>query len=104
MNRLSNTDFLEAINFIGGQEKKTHGAFTPMTELDQTLESTGLDSLGIMMFFILLDEFFGIPEEKIEEAIPEYAPTGTSVFEFVLENQTKGFTIDELRDTFTKYK
>ena len=104
MNKLSNEDFLEAINFIGGQEKKTHGEFTPMTSLDQTLASTGLDSLGVMMFFILLDEFFGIPEEKIEESIPKEEPTGNSVFAFVLEHQTKGFTIEELRETFTHYK
>jgi len=104
MNRLTDAEFLEALNFIGGQEKKTHGEFMPMTALDQTLASTGLDSLGIMMFFVLLDEFFGIPEDMIEESIPTEGPTGNSIFGFVMHNQTKGFTIEELRQTFKKFK
>lgn len=104
MSNLTDTDFLEVINFIGSREKKAAGKFIPMTSLNQGLSDTGADSLDIMMFYVILDDAFAIPEDKIEESVPEEEPTGNDIFDFVKKYQTKGFTIEELRETFKQYK
>jgi acyl carrier protein len=101
---LSDNDFLEVINFIGSQEKKARSNFIPLETLEDPLSATELDSLGVMMFYVLLDEFFGIPDESIEEGDTVSSKTGKDILKFVLTHQTKGFTIEELQETFKQYK
>jgi acyl carrier protein len=101
---LSDNDFLEVINFIGSQEKKARSNFIPLETLEDPLSATELDSLGVMMFYVLLDEFFGIPDESIEEGDTVSSKTGKDILKFVLAHQTKGFTIEELQETFKQYK
>ena len=103
MHKLTDEEFLEVINMVCAQEKHSHVNFTDMTDLSQELSSTGLDSLGVMMFFVLLDEVFGIPEDAIEEDATAKATTGHEIFEFIKENQTKGFTLDEVKEIAKQY-
>lgn len=104
MHKLTDEDFLEVVNMVCAQEKHSQENFTNMTDLSQELSETGLDSLGVMMFFVLLDEVFGIPEEDIEEDATADLVTGHEIFAFVKENQTKGFTLDEVKEIAKKYK
>lgn len=104
MHRLTDAEFIEVINMVCAQEQYSHTNFTNMTDLSQKLSETGLDSLGVMMFFVLLDEVFGIPEEAVEDDSTSALVTGHQIFEFIKENQTKGFTLDEVKEISKKFR
>ena len=103
MNTLTDNDFLQIINWVCAQEKHSHVNFTDMKDLSENLTDTGLDSLGVMMFYVLLDEVFGIPEEAIEDGSTNNLKTGSDVFNFIKENQTRGFTMEEVTNIFKQF-
>jgi|SaaInlStandDraft_3_1057020.scaffolds.fasta_scaffold37559_2 hypothetical protein len=103
MNKLSNTDFLTVLNLIGNRDTTSKSKYKYLKALDEPLTTTGLDSLDIMMFYVMLDEFFGIPNKVIDESVPDSKETCSNIFKFVKQHQTKGFTLAEVNETFKHY-
>ncbi len=51
-----------------------------------------------------MDDVFGIPEEKIEETMPEEEPSVKKIIQFIKKTQTKEFTIEEFHVIALQYK
>lgn len=104
MHKLTDGDYLEIINYILRREKLAQDAFVPLVNETQKLSDSGADSLDMMMFYVVMDDVFGIPEEKIEETMPEEEPSVKKIIQFIKKTQTKEFTIEEFHVIALQYK
>ena len=91
----SDEEFLSLVNNILKVESNEDEEYKPITSMDDSFNLHGLDSLSIMMFFIWVSDFFGIPEDKFQELAKQKDFTIRTLKDFISKEATKTFTYDD---------
>ena len=91
----TDVEFLHVINRILKTEVSMDGTFIPLTNMEESFNLHGMDSLSTMMFFVWIAEFFGISEEKLQELVAEKNFTIATLKKFVIKNATRTFSYAE---------
>ena len=89
------TEFLYIVNIILKADHDEDEEYEPITSMDDSFNLHGLDSLSIMMFFIWVSDFFGIPEDKFQELAKQKDFTIRTLKDFISREATKTFTYDD---------
>ena len=89
------TEFLYIVNIILKADHDEDEEYEPITSMDDSFNLHGLDSLSIMMFFIWVSDFFGIPEDKFQELAKQKEFTIRTLKDFISREATKTFTYDD---------
>lgn len=101
---MTNEEFLKAINLIiyNAMSNNTAEDFVPMKSLDNTLSSTGADSLDFTVTIMVLADVFLIPAEiaNSTEIIPQKDLSGAEIVELIKQYGT-GYN-DIILTTFTR--
>ena len=89
----SDAEFLGIVNVILKVDSDwEEEEYTPITSMDDNFNIQGLDSLSVMMFFIWVSDFFGIPEDKFKELVTTENFTIRTLKDFISKEATKTFT------------
>jgi len=88
-------EFLYIVNIILKADHDEDEEYEPITSMDDSFNLHGLDSLSIMMFFIWVSDFFGIPEDKFQELAKQKDFTIRTLKDFISKEATKTFTYDD---------
>jgi len=91
----SDAEFLGIINIILKVDSDEDEEYKPITSMDDSFNIQGLDSLSIMMFFIWVSDFFGIPEDKFKELSDQENFTIRTLKDFISKEATQTFTYDD---------
>ena len=91
----SDTEFLHIVNRILEADFDEDGEYEPITSMDESFNLHGLDSLSIMMFFIWVSDFFGIPEDKFQELAKQKDFTIRTLKDFICREATQTFTYND---------
>ena len=91
----SDEEFLGIINIILKVDSDEDEEYKPITSMDDSFNIQGLDSLSIMMFFIWVSDFFGIPEDKFQELAKEKEFTIRTLKDFISREATQTFTYED---------
>ena len=89
------TEFLYIVNIILKADSDEDEEYEPITSMDDSFNLHGLDSLSIMMFFIWVSDFFGIPEDKFQELAKQKDFTIRTLKDFISKEATQTFTYDD---------
>ena len=89
------TEFLYIVNIILKADSDEDEEYEPITSMDDSFSLHGLDSLSIMMFFIWVSDFFGIPEDKFQELAKEKDFTIRTLKDFISREATQTFTYED---------
>tara|TARA_Y100000310_G_scaffold67789_1_gene63174 strand:- start:1635 stop:1982 length:348 start_codon:yes stop_codon:yes gene_type:complete len=88
-------EFLYIVNIILKADHDEDEEYEPITSMDDSFNLHGLDSLSIMMFFIWVSDFFGIPEDKFQELAKQKDFTIRTLKDFISREATQTFTYDD---------
>jgi acyl carrier protein len=89
----SDAEFLGIVNIILKVDSDwEEEEYKPITSMDDNFNVQGLDSLSVMMFFIWVSDFFGIPEDKFKELVTKENFTIRTLKDFITKEATKTFT------------
>ena len=89
----SDAEFLGIVNVILKVDSDWEDEeYTPITSMDDNFNIQGLDSLSVMMFFIWVSDFFGIPEDKFKDLVTTENFTIRTLKDFISKEATKTFT------------
>ena len=91
----NDAEFLYIVNIILKADQDEDEEYEPITSMDDSFNLHGLDSLSIMMFFIWVSDFFGIPEDKFQELAKQKDFTIRTLKDFISKEATKTFTYDD---------
>tara|TARA_B100000809_G_scaffold212596_1_gene216649 strand:- start:42 stop:374 length:333 start_codon:yes stop_codon:yes gene_type:complete len=91
----NDTEFLGIVNIILEVDSDEDEEYEPITSMDDSFNIQGLDSLSIMMFFIWVSDFFGIPEDKFQELAKQKDFTIRTLKDFISREATKTFTYND---------
>jgi hypothetical protein len=88
-------EFLYIVNIILKEDHDEDEEYEPITSMDNSFNIQGLDSLSVMMFFIWVSDFFGIPEDKFQELAKEKDFTIRTLKDFISREATQTFTYND---------
>ncbi len=89
----SDAEFLGIVNVILKVDSDWEDEeYKPITSMDDNFNIQGLDSLSVMMFFIWVSDFFGIPEDKFKDLVTTENFTIRTLKDFISKEATKTFT------------
>jgi acyl carrier protein len=88
-------EFLYIVNIILKEDHDEDEEYEPITSMDDSFYLHGLDSLSVMMFFIWVSDFFGIPEDKFQELAKEKDFTIRTLKDFISREATQTFTYND---------
>ena len=88
-------EFLYIVNIILKADHDEDEEYEPITNMDDSFNIQGLDSLSTMMFFIWISDFFGISEKKFQELADQKNFTIRTLKDFVSKECTHTFTYDD---------
>ena len=88
-------EFLDIVNRILKTEVELDTVFVPLTSMEDSFNLQGMDSLSVMMFFVWIMEFFGIPEVRLEGLTSQPDFTIATLKAFVMAEATRTFTYKE---------
>jgi acyl carrier protein len=88
-------EFLYIVNIILKEDHDEDEEYEPITSMDDSFNLHGLDSLSVMMFFIWVSDFFGIPEDKFQELAKEKDFTIRTLKDFISREATQTFTYND---------
>tara|TARA_B100001245_G_scaffold211795_1_gene176679 strand:- start:505 stop:885 length:381 start_codon:yes stop_codon:yes gene_type:complete len=92
----SDAEFLGIVNIILKVDSDwEEEEYKPITSMDDNFNVQGLDSLSVMMFFIWVSDFFGIPEDKFKELVTKENFTIRTLKDFITKEATQTFTYDD---------
>ena len=91
----SDAEFLGIVNLILEVDSDEDEEYKPITSMDDSFNLHGLDSLSIMMFFIWVSDFFGIPEDKFQELAKQKDFTIRTLKDFISREATQTFTYND---------
>jgi len=92
----SDAEFLGIVNIILKVDSDWEDEeYKPITSMDDNFNIQGLDSLSVMMFFIWVSDFFGIPEDKLKELVTKENFTIRTLKDFISKEATKTFTYED---------
>ena len=89
------TEFLYIVNIILKEDHDEDEEYEPITSMDDSFNLHGLDSLSVMMFFIWVSDFFGIPEDTFQELAKEKDFTIRTLKDFISKKATQTFTYND---------
>jgi acyl carrier protein len=89
------TEFLYIVNIILKEDHDEDEEYEPITSMDDSFNLHGLDSLSVMMFFIWVSDFFGIPEDTFQELAKEKDFTIRTLKDFISREATQTFTYND---------
>ena len=92
----SDAEFLGIVNVILKVDSDWEDEeYEPITSMDNSFNIQGLDSLSVMMFFIWVSDFFGIPEDTFQELAKEKDFTIRTLKDFISREATQTFTYND---------
>ena len=92
----SDAEFLGIVNVILKVDSDWEDEeYKPITSMDDSFNIQGLDSLSVMMFFIWVSDFFGIPEDKFQELAKQENFTIRTLKDFISKEATQTFTYND---------
>jgi hypothetical protein len=95
--KFTDEEFLTIINMILRSDTPVGDTFEPITNMDDSFNIRGLDSLSTMMFFIWICEFFGITEKKFQELTNQPNFSIRILKDFVTKESTRTFSYSQAK-------
>ena len=91
-------EFLDFINRILKSDTPIGDEFTPITNIDDSFNVHGLDSLSTMMFVIWICDCFGITEKQFQVLLKQPNFSIQTLKEFVTKTATKTFSYSQAKE------
>ena len=94
----TDNEFLDFINRILKSDTPIGDEFIPITNIDDSFNVNGLDSLSTMMFVIWICDFFGITEKQFQVLLKQPNFSIQTLKEFVTKTATKTFSYSQAKE------
>ena len=91
-------EFLDIINKILKSDTPFGDEFIPITNIKDSFNVNGLDSLSTMMFVIWICDFFGITEKQFQVLLKQPNFSIQTLKEFVTKTATKTFSYSQAKE------
>ena len=91
-------EFLDIINIILKTDTPMGDEFIPITNIKDSFNVNGLDSLSTMMFVIWICDFFGITEKQFQVLLEQPNFNIQTLKEFVTKTATRTFSYSEAKE------
>jgi hypothetical protein len=96
--KFTDEEFLVIINMILRSDTPIGDEFFPITDMEDSFNVRGLDSLSTMMFFIWICEFFGITEKQVQKLMEEQPDFSVRTLKnFVTKECTRTFSYSQAK-------
>lgn len=94
----TDTEFLDFINRILKSDTPIGDEFIPITNIDDSFNVNGLDSLSTMMFVIWICDCFGITEKQFQVLLEQPNFSIRTLKEFATKTATKTFSYSQAKE------
>ena len=91
-------EFLDIINKILKSDTPMGDEFIPITNIKDSFNVNGLDSLSTMMFVVWICDFFGITEEQFQVLLEQPNFSIRTLKEFATKTATKTFSYSQAKE------
>jgi acyl carrier protein len=82
-------EILNVVNNIAKNEIHDKSTFKQLSNEEQSLIETGIDSFDFIMVYMKLGEHFGIADKDFKEKLPDANPSLNVLIDFILEYSDK---------------
>ena len=96
--KFTDTEFLDIINIILKTDTPMGDEFIPITNIKDSFNVNGLDSLSTMMFVIWICDFFGITEKQFQVLLEHPNFSIQTLKEFVTKTATKTYHYSQAKE------
>ena len=91
-------EFLDIINKILKSDTPMGDEFIPITNIKDSFNVNGLDSLSTMMFVVWICDFFGITEKQFQVLLKQPNFSIQTLKEFVTKTATRTFSYSQAKE------